>query len=227
MSKKNVKRRKINPFKVLLFLLFLYVLGYGIYSVAVSKIKNIYVVGNYLLSDQAIIDAAHLQNYPSFFLTSSSKIKKDVMKKYALIENVEINKKFWFVVEIKVKEYEPLFVTGTNVLILDKNIEVRDYPSSVSVPTLVNFMPEKTYNYFLEQYQKIDRSIRNKISEIKYEPNAIDKQLFFLTMTDGNYVYLTLYKFESMNTYNKILSKLENQKGILYLDSGNYFDIFK
>ena len=227
MSKKNIKKRKINPFKVLLFLLFLYLLGYGIYAVVVMKVKNIYVVGNQILSDQAIIDAGNLQDYPSFFLINANKIENNLKKQFPIIKNIEIHKQFLFTLEIEVEEFEPLFVTSTNVLILSKNIEVSNYPSTISVPTLANFIPENTYDYFLEQYQKIDRSIRNKISEIKYEPNEIDKERFFVTMTDGNYVYLTLYTFDKMNTYNKILSTLENQKGILYLDSGNYFKIFK
>ena len=46
-------------------------------------------------------------------------------------------------------------------------------------------------------------------------------------MNDGNYVYITLYKTYLVNDYIKILSTLENKKGILYLDSGNYFEIFK
>jgi hypothetical protein len=46
-------------------------------------------------------------------------------------------------------------------------------------------------------------------------------------MNDGNYVYITLTKIKSINEYIKILSTLENKKGILYLDSGNYFEIFE
>ena len=61
------------------------------------------------------------------------------------------------------------------------------------------------------------------ISEIKYDPNNIDKERFLITMNDGNYVYVTLYKITAINEYLKILSKV-NKKGILYLDSGNFFE---
>ena len=44
-------------------------------------------------------------------------------------------------------------------------------------------------------------------------------------MNDGNYVYITIYKTLAINEYNKILPNLEGKKGILYLDSGNYFEI--
>ena len=44
-------------------------------------------------------------------------------------------------------------------------------------------------------------------------------------MSDGNYVYITLYKLSSIDEYLKITSTLKDKKGILYLDSGNYFEI--
>ena len=82
-------------------------------------------------------------------------------------------------------------------------------------------------DFFLDADDVIDENIRLMISEIEYYPNDIDKERFILTMNDGNYVYITLYKTYLVNDYIKILSTLENKKGILYLDSGNYFEIFK
>ena len=46
-------------------------------------------------------------------------------------------------------------------------------------------------------------------------------------MTDGNYVYLTLTKFTQLNYYEDVLEKIGGQKGILYLDSGNHFQIME
>ena len=44
-------------------------------------------------------------------------------------------------------------------------------------------------------------------------------------MNDDNYVYITLTKLDLINKYNETLEQLEGKKGILYLDSGNYFKI--
>ena len=38
-------------------------------------------------------------------------------------------------------------------------------------------------------------------------------------------VYLTLTKFRMIKYYNEVLGQLEGRKGILYLDSGNHFQI--
>ena len=39
------------------------------------------------------------------------------------------------------------------------------------------------------------------MSEIKYDPNDVDDERFIITMNDGNYVYLTLHKFNKINHY--------------------------
>ena len=44
-------------------------------------------------------------------------------------------------------------------------------------------------------------------------------------MNDGNQVYVTVSKLDVLNKYIDIIKKLDNKKGILYLDSGNYFEV--
>ena len=44
-------------------------------------------------------------------------------------------------------------------------------------------------------------------------------------MNDGNEVYITLNKTKELNSYTKIKKQIGEKKGILYLDSGNYFEI--
>ena len=46
-------------------------------------------------------------------------------------------------------------------------------------------------------------------------------------MNDGNEVYITSKRTNLLNKYLEIVTKLDNKKGILYLDSGNYFEIKK
>jgi hypothetical protein len=66
-----------------------------------------------------------------------------------------------------------------------------------------------------------------KISEIKYDPDEVDKERILFTMTDGNYVYITMLKFYLLNDYNSIVKEFDNKKGILYLNSGGYFKIIE
>ena len=98
-----------------------------------------------------------------------------------------------------------------------------------SLPILRGMLDKVMLNKLVDKYQSINDEIRLMISEIEYVPNDIDKERFLLTMNDGNYVYITLYKTTSINEYIKIISKedIKDKKGILYLDSGNYFETLK
>ena len=44
-------------------------------------------------------------------------------------------------------------------------------------------------------------------------------------MNDGNLVYITLTKINKLNKYNQIKDKMNNQTGIIYLDSGDYIEL--
>ena len=85
----------------------------------------------------------------------------------------------------------------------------------------------KILNRFIKYYKRVDLSIREKISEIKYDPNEFDEDRFLLYMDDGNSVYITITKFERLNYYNDVLPQLDGKKGYLYLDSGNHFQIMQ
>ena len=81
------------------------------------------------------------------------------------------------------------------------------------------------YDKFITKFNKVEKENLLKISHIEYKPNEVDKERFLLYMTDGNYVYITLSKIDKLNKYNSIVQKLENKKGIIYLDSGDYVEI--
>ena len=74
--------------------------------------------------------------------------------------------------------------------------------------------------------QRINKDILNRMSEIEYKPNDVDDERFFILMNDGNYIYITLNRGLTLNKYFEMILSFDNKKGILYLDSGEYFDVF-
>lgn len=223
---KEVKiKKKIKIKSILLVLLLLYILGFICYKIIMLPIRNIYIANNNYLTDQEIIDIAGIDNYPSFILTTRASIKSKLLKN-PLIKEVKISKKFKNKLYIEVIENTPLFYDSVNNRVVLSNSKYIDTNIFV-VPILSNEMDENIYTKLIEKYNIIDEEIRLLISEIKYVPNDIDKERFIFTMNDGNSVYITLYKTYLINDYIKILSTLEGNKGILYLDSGNYFEIYK
>ena len=90
---------------------------------------------------------------------------------------------------------------------------------------MVGDIPPAKYNSFVRQMKKIETSVLKEVSEIYYKPTEIDEDRFLLAMNDGNYVYLTLTKFNYLNYYDNMLLEFNGRKGVLYLDSGNTFQI--
>lgn len=214
--------KKFSFVKLVLVLLIMYIIGFLCYKVAISRITNIYIKNNNILTDQEVIDASGLRNYPSFILTTNYSIKNKLLKN-DLVKKVKVKKGLWGKVYIDIEEYKPLFIYEDKVILDNKN----EVDLDISLPILVNKVDDDILDKLISKYESINDEIKLMISEIKYDPNEIDKERFLFTMSDGNYVYITLYKLSSIDEYLKITSTLKDKKGILYLDSGNYFEVFK
>ena len=214
--------KKFSFVKLVLVLLIMYIIGFLCYKVAISRITNIYIKNNNILTDREVIDASGLRNYPSFILTTNYSIKNKLLKN-DLVKKVKVKKGLWGKVYIDIEEYKPLFIYEDKVILDNKN----EVDLDISLPILVNKVDDDILDKLISKYESINDEIKLMISEIKYDPNDIDKERFLFTMSDGNYVYITLYKLSSIDEYLKITSTLKDKKGILYLDSGNYFEVFK
>ncbi|MEG1143465.1 MAG: FtsQ-type POTRA domain-containing protein [Bacilli bacterium] len=223
MKQKKVKVRKFNILKFLIIILFLYLIVSACYKVINLPIKNIYIFGNDILEDYEIINSAKIETYPSFIRSYSYKIKKNIMK-LKLIKSVKVKKKLFGTIEIYVTERKVLFKED-NVYTLEGNITYKD--KQCISPILVNFVPLEVKKKLIDEISLINKNILNKISEIEYNPSSYDEERFILYMNDKNLIYITLNKIDVLNRYNDIIKKLDGHEGILYLDSGNYFEIRK
>ena len=225
MPKKNntKQKRKISKKKILIFLLIFFIVLF-IIKLFNTNITNIYISGNNYLTDQEIIDIAKLSNYPNTITNLSFKIEKRLRKnnyinKVNVEKNVLLNK-----VYIKIEENYPLFYYSTKNKTILYNGEEIDGNESLIIVT--NSIPSTIYDKLIEKMKKIDLNVLDRISEIEYSPNEVLKERFLLLMNDGNYVYIILDKFNALNKYLDIIKKFDDKKGVLYLDSGEYFDVF-
>ena len=222
---KKVKRRKFNIKKFSLFIFFLLCIIIGIYYLLKMPIKNIIISGTYYLSDEFIIEASGIENYPSFIKTTKTSLEKK-LKTIDIIKDVQIHKKWGGILEIEVTEKKILFVersTGKYIL-EDKTEEDLTYQIN-GIPTLINFVVDDIKDKLIEKLSEVDYEVITKISEIEYSPTTYDEERFILYMNDENTVYITLNKIDEFKKYIEIKKQLEGKKGILYLDSGNYFEI--
>ena len=225
MVKKKKKRRKLKIKNILIFLIIILTLIITIFYLLTMPIKNIYIEGNKILTDNVILETSEINNYPSFLLTSSFEIKHRLGKN-KFIKSIKIKKKIGNIIEINIKEYTPIAVIEEeNQIILSSGNIVDNIYNINDAPILINSISEKIYNNFIEKFNKINDDILRQISQIEYSPTNVDEGRFMLYMNDSNIVYITLTKIGKINKYNKIKDKLNNQTGIIYLDSGNYIEL--
>ena len=229
MATVKVRRRKLKLGLVFITMIILGLIVYFCYfefnTLINTKIKNIYVIGNEVLKDYEI---TKLENYPRILSISSSEMERRI-KINPYVKDVDVKKRIGTQVYIYITEYEPLFYnTTTQKLVLEGNKELISETNFDNVPLLTNEISDsKIYEKLIKKFIKIDNHIKQRISEITYIPNDVDQERFLLSMNDGNYVYITLTKIEEVNYYLEIIPRLENKKGILYLDSGKYFEIIE
>lgn len=225
MTKKMKKKKKLKIIPLVIFLLIIFLVYIIVQFLIQSKIKNIYIYDNQFLSDQEIIDLANLEAYPSFIKTTSKSIINKI-KENKLVKDVKVKKRLFNQVHIYVEEYTILFQKKDKSIVLSNSKEIKSDIVS-DIPMLLNYVPDTIYNKFIKEMTNLKDNIRNEISEIEYAPNNYDQSRFLMYMNDGNYVYLTLTKFDALNYYNEVYPTLGGKKGILYLDSGNHFKIME
>lgn len=226
MSKKKikvkVKKRKLKVKRILICLLIVILLILICYYISKLPIKNIYIIGNNIVSDREIIEISDIGDYPSFLTTKSSNIAKK-LKENIYIKDIKVEKKLYNKLYIYITEKKVL-CQYNNKLVLEDGSETENTYNITSYPILLSDITS-IKDRFITKFSLVEETILLKISEIEYTPNDVDSERFTLKMNDGNLIYITLSKIEKINKYNSIYSSLEGKKGIIYLDSGDYVEV--
>ena len=226
MSAKKVKvkvtKKKLKVKNILITIVILFLLVSIIIDLTKLPVKNIYVTGNNILNDKTIIELADLTEYPPYINTYFSNIK-DKLLKNEYIKTVNIKRTLSRKIYIEIEEYKPICIYK-NELVLTSGSKVKNTYNIDYVPYVINDIAN-IYDKIITKFSKVEKENLLKISHIEYKPNDVDKERFILYMTDANYVYITLSKIDKLNKYYSIVQELDNKKGIIYLDSGDYVEI--
>lgn len=219
----KAKKRKFNYKKIIIvFAIILFCVLIFFYYRSI-KVKNIYVIGNKLVRENEILEKTNLLDYPPLYQVDENNIKEN-LKDNKLINNIRVKKSLSGTITIEVSENKILYQGIDNTYMLSNKEDLEMDNIYMGIPTLIND-PGDIEEKLIEKMLLIDDDILSHISEIEYKPADLDKERFMFYMSDGNYVYITLNKINLINSYNEIYPTLEGKKGILYLDSGNHFEI--
>lgn len=220
--KRQKKKRRLKVGRLLFLLIFLFIIGFVIYYFINVPIKSIIINGNSILTDEEVIRISKLEDYPSYFSTLSLSVKNRLLKN-DYISDVKVSKGL-FNIKIDITENKVLYIDSKTKEKHTLTATIKD-DKTLCVPYLTNSISQVKKKEFLKAMNKIDKDILCKMSEIKYDPNEIDEDRYFVYMNDGNSVYLTVNKFDKLNKYNTILENVGTKNGVIYLDYGDYFEV--
>ena len=125
MAKKVIKKKKLRVFRLLIILLIAIVLFVGIDLYLNTNIKNIIVEGTTYLKDDYLLDLAGVKDYPGFFFTTSSNIKKK-LETSPYVKKATVKKRFYHVLRLEIEENRPLFYNDLSKKIVFEDGKVAD-----------------------------------------------------------------------------------------------------
>lgn len=220
--KRQKRKRRLRVGRLFLLITFIFIISFLCIKFVNIPIRSIVIKGNNILTDYEIIKESGLEDYPSYFSIFSYNVKNK-LKKNKYIKDVKVRKGL-LNITITIEEKKVLYIDSLKNEKVLEDVKIID-DKVLCVPYLINQVPTDKQEGFIKAMKKIDKDILCLISEIKYDPNEIDKDRYYLYMNDGNSVYLTVNKFEKINKYNSILENVGKQNGTLYLDYGDYFEV--
>lgn len=192
-----------------------------------SHVKVLSCKNNYYLSDSEVYDLANVSTKTRLYLVPSILLEKRV-EKMPFVQSCKVskkNRKLTFDVQEKIivgyyvkddKNFA-LLQDGTSIEIEEQYLNM-----IVHFPLLSDFNA-KQRKQLCEQFQKhskiLTRDLIEKFAEIVPYKTSYDKNMFKITMQDGNIVYTNLNSIKMLSKYQSVLTKLKGQSVCLVLDS--------
>ena len=228
-ANKTKKRYRLNFKKLIILVLFVYLIFAGFNFVMSRPVRMIVINGTTLICDSEIIRIANLMDSPSIFRISPRNLEGRISE-IDLVDNVRVARDRHFRLVIEVEEAKVVFYNSiNNMLMLSSGRYVENDRRLLGIPTLINFAPEVILNEFAANLGTLDYGTLSLISEIEYstmissEGLTIDETRFVLYMNDGNHVYTNAGRAGNLAFYQRIFASLGGQQGVIYLDSLNNF----
>lgn len=226
MKTKKIKKKKLNLARVLVIILFIYIIvcgGVYIYKVPVAHYE---ISGNDIVSDADILRSLNLTKYPSFLSINTKKAVK-TLKKNPLIKDAKVSYDWNFYIHIEVSENRPVFVIKPlNKICLADGTLIDNTDDYLNMPILLNQPTEEVLTLLAKGLSEVDEGVLYTISEIEYRPSyskdnkVIDANRFLLSMKDNNLVYITAKNTKILNRYLDIIAtKQLTFNATFFLDS--------
>lgn len=225
VRKQRQKKIQYIVFGILLLLIILILLYM---FTPLSKISNVKISGNDLVSDKEINQMLKLNNKARMY-TYSTNNAKERLESNELIKKAEVSKKFPKDLHVKITEHQIAGVVkekGEYVPILEngKSIKNRSNDELEEGPILSGFK-EKQRAQLVSELAKMPKNVRNMISEITYDPETNKRNQIQLFTSDNIQVIADLRTVgDKMKYYGQMSQSLQrDDSGALQKDG--YIDL--
>ena len=234
--KKKRKRRTNMKFTLLVTLFVAVILLLLYFQSSASKISNIQIEGESLLTEAQYLDAMNIQVGQSFWSFTKKDIKAS-LNELDWVKEVKVERKWPNKLSISITEWRKVaYISEQQVFypLLENGFvyEQSDELQLVDAPIFVNFKDEKTRKKILRQLADLKPEVLALISQISAIPTEADPYAIQLFMNDGYEVRAEIATLaEKLNYYPSIISLIEVQeegsKGIIDIEVGSYFRTFE
>ncbi|KRM58531.1 cell division protein FtsQ/DivIB [Secundilactobacillus malefermentans] len=240
IGKKLSKLRKQQNQKLILkmgslVLAFGLALLFVIYLISpLSHIQKININGNRSLSNQEVLTSMNLAKGDSVFsvLGRQKEIQSTARGANVKVKSVKVSLSHLNRVTVKIAEYKTaafLVKKQRYYVILESGVishHGKKQPMA-HYPIFSHFKTVKTTQKMVQQYNHLNKTVQQNISEVRFSPSKSNPDRVHLFMNDGNEVYATLTTLaKKMAFYESISSKMK-QNGVINLEVGAYSYPFK
>lgn len=232
---KEQRRRKMLRRLIPMVFLFSFTILVILYFISpLSRISKVTVSGTNEVFDQSVIDASQLKKGDSLWEAyfNRAKMEQEIKEKLNQVKSVHLKFDGVNSYEVAIKEYKTVAYLAKddqyyNILENGKIVKESRKVSIGNPPIFKNFKEGPALDEMILQYSQLSSDIKNSMSDIEHQSNKTDDYLIKINMNDGNLVQASIPSFaEKMAYYPSFVKSLGDQKGIINMEVGVYFEPF-
>ncbi|RYL95415.1 FtsQ-type POTRA domain-containing protein [Sporolactobacillus sp. THM7-4] len=229
--KKERKQKANRRFALYASIFFLLILLVVYFQSPLSKVQQITVDGEQLISSDKIIQASGISRQTHIWDIRPDQAQKHI-EQLPTVQAVSVHPQFPNHVLIRIKEFDRkayLYKNGGYYPILQNGTMLKKLPDGklpVDAPVLFGFTDKGALKTVAEGLAKIPQQVIHTISDIHYISKPHGGEDLILYMNDGNRVLASTVTFQkNIELYPEIAAGLQKNgsKGTIHLSIGSYF----
>jgi len=228
---KEARKKKANRRLVFYLSVFFSLIAIVIYLQSpLSHVQTVQVKGNELIDENEIIELTEITNKTNIWMIHKKQVLHSLLE-HSLIKDATIERQLPQSVQINIEEHPVIgYIYEDNTFhpVLENGMIVTtaEITHKGDGPVLNNFTDEQFLQRMAEELRDVPVEIFQLISEVNWEPTKKNQYKITLFMNDGYIVKTTIRNFANkIKPYPSIVSQLdENEKGIIHMDVGTYFE---